>query len=82
MQRENQTFIGIRLDPQLLAALDAKRAKMRMTRSQFVRNAIFEAVSDMVDQDLAYPQDRVGAAKGGRPRKPAVTPDVGKKAAG
>lgn len=70
VKRDNQTFIGLRLDPELLAAVDKKRLSKRLTRSQFIRDAIFEAVRDMgVPVDLIYPQDRVGEAKGGRPRK-------------
>lgn len=69
MPRENQTFIGLRLDPELLAAVDAKRAVQRKTRSQFIRDAIHDAVAEMVPKDLAYPKDRVGESKGGRPKK-------------
>lgn len=73
MPRENQTFIGLRLDPELLAAVDAKRMLVRQTRSQFIRDAIHESVADMVPKDLAYPKDRVGEAKGGRPKKKTGT---------
>jgi len=70
VKRENQTFIALRLDPELLAALDKKRAGKRQSRSQFIRDAIFEMVKDYgLSRDLAYPADRVGEAKGGRPRK-------------
>lgn len=73
MQRDNQTFIGLRLDPQLLAAVDKKRAMKRLTRSQFIRDAIFEAVADMgVDKEIVVPQDRVGIKKGGRPKSETV----------
>ena len=73
MQRPNQTLIAIRLDPELLEAIDKKRAASRKSRSQFVRDAIFQAVREMgIAQDLAYPQDRVGESKGGRPRKEAA----------
>ena len=70
MPRENQTLIAIRLDPELLAAVDASRAATRRSRSQFIRDAIFAAVGVRgLSSDIAYPQDRVGAAKGGRPKK-------------
>lgn len=70
VSRENQQLIAIRLDPDLLAAVDKKRATNRQSRSEFVREAIFAAVKDLgLSKDLIYPQDRVGKAKGGRPRK-------------
>jgi metal-responsive CopG/Arc/MetJ family transcriptional regulator len=79
MDRQNQTLIAIRLDPDLLAAVDKKRAMKRQSRSEFVREAIFHAVKDLgsVSKDLIYPQDRVGKSKGGRPRK--VVKAEGKK---
>ena len=72
MQRENQTFIGIRLDPVLLDAVDKKRALNRLSRSQFIRDAIYESVADLVPRELTYPQDRVGESRGGRPKKSAI----------
>jgi hypothetical protein len=73
MARANQTLIAIRLDPDLLAAVDSKRQAGRRSRSQFIRDAIFQAVRDTgIPADAAYPQDRVGTAKGGRPRKAAA----------
>lgn len=70
MRRENQELIAIRLDPELLAALDRKRATRRQSRSEFIREAIYNLVADAkLSKDLIYPQDRVGAAKGGRPSK-------------
>ena len=73
MQRDNQTFIGIRLDPLLLDAVDKKRLRKRQSRSEFVREAIYEFVNEPgLSRDLIYPQDRVGKSKGGRPRKPAI----------
>jgi hypothetical protein len=71
VDRPNQTLIAIRLDPELLAAVDRKRSTKRQSRSEFVREAIFDAVKDLGDvpKELIYPQDRVGKSKGGRPRK-------------
>lgn len=71
MERPNQTLIAIRLDPDLLAAVDAKRAFKRQSRSELIREAIYEAVktTGLVSKDKVYPQDRVGKSKGGRPRK-------------
>lgn len=82
MKRENQTFIGLRLDPDLLAAVDAKRAKTRQTRSQFIRDAIYEAVKEFgLPEHVAFPQDRVGESRGGRPRKQIqAVPGAGKPA--
>lgn len=69
MSRSNQTLIAIRLDPDLLAAVDKKRGLKRQSRSEFVREAIYEAVKDLgVSKELIYPADRVGASKGGRPK--------------
>jgi hypothetical protein len=73
VQRDNQTFIGLRLDPLLLEAVDKKRALKRLSRSQFIRDAIFEAVADMgVDKEIVVPPDRVGIKKGGRPKSEPV----------
>jgi hypothetical protein len=59
------------LDPELLKALDEKRARERQTRSEFIREAIFQSVRDLgtVTRDVIYPQDRVGKSRGGRPKK-------------
>lgn len=75
VDRDNQIFIGLRLDPELLAAVDKKRAHNRLSRSQFIRDAIFEAVRDMgLSQELVTPADRVGVKKGGRkPKAPALS---------
>jgi metal-responsive CopG/Arc/MetJ family transcriptional regulator len=68
--RDNQELIAIRLGQSLLAALDRKRATKRQSRSEFIREAIFELVADAsLSRDVIYTQDRVGAAKGGRPKK-------------
>ena len=72
MPRENQTLIAMRIDPDLLAAIDQKRANKRQSRSEFIREAIYKEVSDLVAKDLIYPQDRVGKSKGGRPKKVSV----------
>ena len=77
MQRENQTLIALRLDPDLLAALDTKRAAKRQSRSEFIREAIYKEVSDLVSHEVVYPQDRVGKSKGGRPKKTSLTPVSG-----
>ena len=84
MPRENQTLIAIRLDPQLLEALDFCRRAKRQSRSEFIREAIYELVKGQgVSRELIYPQDRVGSSKGGRPRKSVITSvplkDLGKK---
>lgn len=82
MPRDNQELIAIRLDPSLLAALDRKRASKRQSRSEFIREAIFELVADAtLSRDVIYPQDRVGKSKGGRPKKAALGPvlEAGKK---
>ena len=82
MQRENQTLIALRLDPELLAAVDQKRSRLRKSRSQFIRDAIYEAVKDLgISEDVTFPQDRVGESKGGRPKKPAIVavPGTGTK---
>lgn len=74
MPRENQELIAIRLDPELLAALDRKRATRRQSRSEFIREAIYNLVADAsLPKDVIYPQDRVGKSKGGRPKKAAIT---------
>jgi len=50
--------------------MDRKRATKRQSRSEFIREAIFELVADAsLSKDLIYPQDRVGLSKGGRPKK-------------
>jgi hypothetical protein len=74
--RPNQTLIAIRLDPELLAAVDVKRSVARQSRSEFIREAIYNAVkgTGSVSRDLIYPQDRVGASKGGRPKKTVLKP--------
>ena len=71
MNRENQTLIAIRLDPSLLDAVDTKRHQKRQSRSEFIREAIYNAVEDLgtVSKEIIYPQDRVGKSKGGRPKK-------------
>jgi hypothetical protein len=75
VDRQNQELIAIRLDPELLAAIDAKRALKRQSRSEFIRLAIYEAVKDIVtSKDIAYPRDRVGTSKGGRPPKAKASP--------
>lgn len=80
MPRDNQTLIAIRLDPQLLAAVDKKRGKNRQSRSEFVREAIYNAVKDLgLSRELIYPADRVGEAKGGRPKKLKVVEPEKKK---
>jgi Ribbon-helix-helix protein, copG family len=80
MSRENQTLIAIRLDPQLLAAVDAKRRQNRQSRSELIREAIYDFVKELgVSRELIYPADRVGGSKGGRPKKDALKPvDEGK----
>lgn len=46
----------------------------RQSRSEFIREAIYELCSDpALSKEVIYPQDRVGQAKGGRP-KSAVPP--------
>ncbi|MFU8894023.1 MAG: ribbon-helix-helix domain-containing protein [Luteolibacter sp.] len=79
VSRPNQTLIAIRLDPELLKAVDAKRKSKRQSRSEFIREAIYDSVKDLgtVRKELIYPQDRVGKAKGGRPPK-TESLDVGK----
>ena len=73
--RENQELIAIRLDPELLAALDRKRGEQRQSRSEFIREAIYNLVADdSLSKDVIYPQDRVGKSKGGRPKKTALRP--------
>jgi Ribbon-helix-helix protein, copG family len=77
--RENQTLIALRLDPQLLAAVDVKRTLKRQTRSEFVREAIYNAVDRAVPRDLIYPADRVGKSKGGRPKRVTTLKSVDEK---
>ncbi len=75
MSRENQSLIAIRLDPLLLAAVDQKRRQKRQSRSEFIREAIYDSVKDLgLSRDLIYPADRVGDSKGGRPRKQTAQP--------
>lgn len=77
MSRENQTLIAIRLDPQLLAAVDQKRRQNRQSRSELIREAIYDFVKELgVSKDLIYPADKVGGAKGGRPKKAVLNPSV------
>ena len=67
--RPNQELIAIRLDPALIAAMDRKRATKRQSRSEFIREAIFDLCADPgLSREVIYPQDRVGQAKGGRPK--------------
>ena len=84
MTRPNQELIAIRLDPALIAAMDRKRAVKRQSRSEFIREAIFDLCSDPgLSREVIYPQDRVGHAKGGRPKAlplTAVEGTGGKKA--
>lgn len=60
-RRPGQTFIGAQLSEDLLSALEAGRKKLRLDRSQFVRDAILEKLEELgikLPGDLAMPPDR------------------------
>jgi hypothetical protein len=75
-----QQLIALRVDPQLLAEIDAKRG--RKSRSEFLRDAVYaelEAQGTSLPSSITAAPDRAG--KGGRPKKVVEMPPAQKNVA-